>query len=181
MAPILFKPQCYSRTMKQVDQYGSLCDHCYLMVDSNSVTRVFADLSWVSSDVISSWWRFMSVSRVSISTTCFLKDSTRARASPSLSRACPSSICNCLTFSSLFSIDVLASNHCKSRCRHDTEKLFALLALCEGILPPPVDFPHKGPVMPSLDIFFIVCPTSCWTNSYVAGNLRHPTCGIKVI
>ena len=40
-----------------------------------------------------------------------------------------------------------------------------------------VDSPHKGPVIQSIDVFFVVNPTCCWTNSEVAGDLwchAHP-------
>ena len=37
----------------------------------------------------------------------------------------------------------------------------------------PVDSPHKGPVMWSFDIFFVVSSKNCWANSLNADDLRR--------
>ena len=36
----------------------------------------------------------------------------------------------------------------------------------------PVNSPHKGPVMQSFDVFFILAWTICWTNIWVASDIR---------
>ena len=41
-----------------------------------------------------------------------------------------------------------------------------------GIHWSPVDSPHKGPVMYSFGVYFVVTQTSSWTKSQVAGHLR---------
>ena len=51
---------------------------------------------------------------------------------------------------------------------NDMKTYSALLALCEVIHWLPLDSPHKGPVMWSFDVFFVVNCKSCWAKSWVA-------------
>ena len=46
------------------------------------------------------------------------------------------------------------------------EVFSTLLALCDRIYCPPIDCPHKGPVMWSIDIFFVVNPKQTVTQLF---------------
>ena len=54
---------------------------------------------------------------------------------------------------------------------HGMERLSALLALCEEILPVTGGFPHKRQQYYAL-VSFLLAWRSCWTNCWVAGNLK---------
>ena len=56
--------------------------------------------------------------------------------------------------------------------RHGFETISALLALCVGNPPDTSGFPHKGPVMRSFDMFFVVGLNNL-LNSLAAGHLRR--------
>ena len=55
--------------------------------------------------------------------------------------------------------------------RHGMEKLS--LTLFGRIHWATVDSRHKGPVMPNVDVFLLLCWIRCWTNIRDAGDWRH--------
>ena len=57
--------------------------------------------------------------------------------------------------------------------RHQTKAFFALLALCEGIHPSPLNSPHKGQWRGALMFFFICAWTNGWVNNRDDGALRR--------
>ena len=57
--------------------------------------------------------------------------------------------------------------------RHQMETFSALLALCAGNSPPPVNSPHKGKWR-GASIFSLICARiNGWVNNGEAGDLRH--------
>ena len=61
----------------------------------------------------------------------------------------------------------------KTWWRHQMETFSALLALCAGNSPSPVNSPHKGQWRGNL-IFSLICAwINCWENNREAGDLRR--------
>ena len=57
--------------------------------------------------------------------------------------------------------------------RHQMETFSALLAICAGNSPVPVNSPHKGQWRGAL-VFSLICARiDCWVNTGEAGDLRH--------
>ena len=67
--------------------------------------------------------------------------------------------------------------------RHQMETVSALLAICAGNSPVPVNSPHKGQWCGALMFSMIYARINSWVNNREAGNLRrHPThCDVIVM
>ena len=70
-------------------------------------------------------------------------------------------------------ISVCQENHYNSWWRHQMETISALLALCAGNSPVPVNFPHKGQWRGGLKFSLICARINDWVNNREAGNLRR--------
>ena len=69
--------------------------------------------------------------------------------------------------------DCMAWRTIKSWWRHQMEIFSALLALCAGNSPVPVNSPHKGQWRGAL-VFSLICARiNDWVNNREAGDLRH--------
>ena len=57
--------------------------------------------------------------------------------------------------------------------RHQMEAFSALLAICAGNSPVPVEFPTQRPVTRSFDVYFDLRLINDWVNNREAGDLRR--------
>ena len=69
--------------------------------------------------------------------------------------------------------DVIKTTTTHTWWRHQVETLSALLAICAGNSPPPVNSPHKGQWRGAL-VFSLICVwMNDWVNNREAGDLRR--------